>query len=250
MPDDDVNWGAKFLGLSSDESRGLALRVRFHALAGITRRMRLYLIRHAQTAWNLLGRAQGSTDIELDETGRRQARLLALRLASAGPMPVFSSDLRRCLQTSEAIAQAGGGEVVPDPRLRERSGGSWEGLSFDEFRRRLREGQGADDPHGLQVRPEDGESVQDVWERLEPVARALQERAESAAVVSHGGASALLLARLLGADIVAARAFRFANAAVTELSRNGWGLFTLDRYNCTAHLEESALAGSLDGTIR
>ena len=35
--------------------------------------MKIYVVRHGQTNWNLEGRIQGKTDIELNEEGKKQA---------------------------------------------------------------------------------------------------------------------------------------------------------------------------------
>ena len=70
-------------------------------------------------------------------------------------------------------------------------------------------------------------------------------------VVSHGGASALLLAQIVQGTIDVSRAFRFANAGVTELNRRDDGTFYIVRYNDTTHLRtETVLSGDLDGTHR
>ncbi|PMU82891.1 histidine phosphatase family protein, partial [Pseudomonas sp. GW704-F3] len=55
--------------------------------------MRLYIVRHGQTAWNLEGRAQGHTDIPLDLHGQRQAARLAERFAGVDVSRVMCSDL-------------------------------------------------------------------------------------------------------------------------------------------------------------
>ena len=40
--------------------------------------MKIYLIRHGQTDWNLEGKIQGRHDVSLNETGSKQAELLAM----------------------------------------------------------------------------------------------------------------------------------------------------------------------------
>lgn len=95
---------------------------------------RLYIVRHGQTAWNVEGRLQGSSDQPLNELGRAQAQRAAASLARVllKPCLVVSSPLSRALDTALAIADAVATEVHTDARLIERAYGEWEGLTWDE----------------------------------------------------------------------------------------------------------------------
>jgi probable phosphoglycerate mutase len=213
--------------------------------------MRLYHVRHAQTAWNALELAQGHTDVELDETGREQAELLARAFVSVDLAKVWSSDLRRSADCARGIADHSGAELILDPRLRERKMGEWEGLPYGEFNRRFRGAAVADDPYLMKTVPPGGESLYDVWARIEPLRRELEKVKGTCVVVTHGGTCSLFLAQLLKANIETARSFRFANAGITELERRQDGLFNLVRYNDARHLSGKAnLSGSLDGVSR
>jgi len=87
---------------------------------------RLYLVRH--------GRATAGWDVDpdpgIDELGRSQAVAVADRLAGLGPMPVISSPLRRCRETSEPLAAAWQRPVSIEPRVTEIP--SPEGIPMDE----------------------------------------------------------------------------------------------------------------------
>ncbi|CAN7271513.1 histidine phosphatase family protein [Microbacterium sp. LjRoot45] len=101
----------------------------------------LTLVRHGETDWNLQRRIQGSTDIPLNDTGRRQARdaaeVLRARLAGDGPLVVAASDLSRARETAGIIAAAlGAAEPRTYPELRERNYGDAEGVDIAEFRER------------------------------------------------------------------------------------------------------------------
>ena len=92
----------------------------------------LLLARHGETDWNRELRIQGSSDIELNELGRRQARFLAQELTDVDLDAIYSSDLSRAHATAAAVAATHGLSVKLDPWLRERSFGSWEGLTRDD----------------------------------------------------------------------------------------------------------------------
>jgi broad specificity phosphatase PhoE len=99
--------------------------------------VKLYLVRHGRSAGNLPGRMTGWSDHPLTRLGVAQARRVAARVAPLGPMPVYTSDLPRALQTAELIAarwrpgEAGGPR--PDRRLREIDLGDFEGRTWAEF---------------------------------------------------------------------------------------------------------------------
>lgn len=213
--------------------------------------MRLFLIRHGQTEWNHSSRAQGHTDVSLDETGLRQSELLGASFQGIKIDKVITSDLKRSLQTAEPIARVTGAPLLKDPRLRERTFGDWEGQEYHIVAEQMREIQSRQSLSVFEIRPPNGESMIDVWNRIQPAVQEMRREDGALAVVSHGGASALILAALIGGPIEISRAFRFANTGVTELHSRPDGTLYIKRYNDTSHLSaEAVLSGDLDGTHR
>lgn len=188
---------------------------------------RLWLARHGRTRYNAEGRAQGHTDVPLDEVGESQAARLCERLAISGPKRAVASDLLRARQTVAPLAAAGW-EVEEWPELRERGFGEWEGLAFEEIRPLMRQG----------ARPPGGEDEHDVWARACEAAARLESMPSPALVVSHGFVLSMLLARLLGGGPGLARGFRWENGALTELAPASDGLWRLLRFNDASHLED------------
>lgn len=208
--------------------------------------MRLYLVRHAQTSWNKERRAQGHTDTELDETGLSQARSLIEPFSSLEVEYVLSSDLQRCKQTAEHVARAAGVKIEHTPHLRERGFGSLEGKPYNEIRSYIADQSRIQGVERHMVRLEGGESMHDVWERLQHVVDDLSQRDGPTVVVSHGGAIGLLLAKLIGSGLGSARSFRLSNCSITELHRDD-GCWMIERLNDQTHMEE-ALEGFGAGT--
>jgi probable phosphoglycerate mutase len=149
--------------------------------------------------WNAERRFQGQSDSPLDATGLAQADRAARLLAALRPDLIVSSDLSRAASTAAPLARLTGLEVILDKDLRERHGGSWEGLTDAEIRERYPE------EHATWT-PPDGEASAAVADR---VAAALQRTAATVAehvtgrdglavVVSHGAALRLGMSRLLG----------------------------------------------------
>ncbi len=210
--------------------------------------MRLLLVRHGQTSWNDSGRAQGHTDIPLDATGLDQVQKLGQAFQGEFIDRVLTSDLVRSAETARAISQATQVPLETRTYLRERSFGAWEGLTFQEVGKNLADAAERHQKSAQEVRPPNGESFQDVWDRLDAVYRDLDKTDGTTAIVSHGGALSLLLAKLIKGTLDTSRAFRFGNTGITELERRPDGLFLIKRYNDTTHLaSDQVLSGSLDG---
>jgi probable phosphoglycerate mutase len=197
--------------------------------------MRLFLVRHGQTAWNLDRRLQGHTDIELDETGLLQAEQVGRAFRGVEVGRLLTSDLARCHGTAVQIGRALGLEPEVDPCLKERCFGTMEGSRFEDFHTALESKVLQSGCSRLDFAPDGGESLRQVWDRLGRVADRLH--AERAVVVSHGGTLGLLLARLIEAGPEAAQAFRFHNASVTELFKRPNGSWAIERLNDKSHLE-------------
>ncbi|MEU1115465.1 MULTISPECIES: histidine phosphatase family protein [unclassified Streptomyces] len=163
---------------------------------------RIILWRHGQTAWNLERRFQGSTDIELTETGVAQAKRAARLLASLKPDAIVASDLRRAAATAGELAAITGLPVAYEEGLQETYAGEWQGLTHDEIIARFGE-QYTAWKRGEAVRRGGGELETEVADRAAPVVLRHAEKLPAngtLVVVSHGGTIRTTIGRLLGLE--------------------------------------------------
>ncbi|WP_304451327.1 histidine phosphatase family protein [Nocardiopsis sp. YSL2] len=155
---------------------------------------RVLFWRHGRTAWNVENRFQGQTDIELDPVGHAQAERAGRLLATMGPSLIVSSDLKRTADTAGYLSRVCGIPVEFDKGLRERFGGSWEGMTGVELSARW------PIEHARMDIP-DGEHISEVGDRMSAaVDRALRRTPAGGllVVVSHGAALRVAIARMLG----------------------------------------------------
>ncbi|WP_201294837.1 MULTISPECIES: histidine phosphatase family protein [unclassified Nocardiopsis] len=155
---------------------------------------RVLFWRHGRTAWNAENRFQGQTDIELDPVGHAQARRAGELLASLKPDVIVASDLKRAADTAGYLSRASGVRVEFDKGLRERFGGSWEGLTGAELSARWPA------EHARMDIP-DGEAIGEVGDRMRAaIERGLGKTPPGGllVVVSHGAALRVGIARMLG----------------------------------------------------
>lgn len=95
--------------------------------------MRLLLTRHGQTDWNVLGKIQGITDIELNEIGIKQAKNARNKLLDYDIDVIISSPLKRAKKTAEIIGKGRNIPIILDNGLKERAFGEFEGKTREEF---------------------------------------------------------------------------------------------------------------------
>jgi len=169
----------------------------------------LLLVRHGETDWNRELRFQGQADPPLNDAGRAQARELARTLAEVEIDAVYTSDLRRAVETAEIVAAGRGIPILAEPGLREVDVGSWSGLTREQIEERF---PGARD-HDGETREAHLARVVATVERI-----AAENDGKRVLIVSHGGSLRALHGHALKVESVP----RIANCAVYRLAfRNG-----------------------------
>ena len=171
----------------------------------------VYLIRHGETEWSRSGRHTGSTDLPLTEAGRRDAQQLAPSLARTSFARVLSSPLQRARTTCELAGLGERMELEPD--LVEWRYGDYEGLTWEEIRRRA---PGwvvfADGCPG-------GESPAEVAARVDRVIARVRAGTGRVALFAHGHVLRVVAARWLGYPPAHGSRFLLDTATVSIL---GW----------------------------
>lgn len=162
--------------------------------------MRVIFVRHGETAWNSAKKYQGHSDIPLNEKGLQQAKMVAQRLTGEAISAVYSSDLRRAVQTAELIAGQHSLQTVALQELREVNFGLWEGLSYEEIMATWPEVLSAIYARPGADRIPGGESFYEVKERVaRGLSRCIADHdQETIVIVSHGGTMRVLLCHALG----------------------------------------------------
>lgn len=205
--------------------------------------MLLILARHGETDANRDRLTLGREDVPLNERGRLQARALAACLPREPIVAVYSSPLRRALDTAQAAADALGLSVEVDEGLIEMDVGEMEGITFDVMRERYGEflRRWFSEEVGDIAMP-GGESLRNVQDRGWSAIEGIQERhrEDTVLAVTHNFVILTLLCRALGLSLVHFRRFRQHLAATTTLDvRDDHTI--LRRLNDTCHLEPEGL---------
>jgi broad specificity phosphatase PhoE len=202
----------------------------------------LYLVRHGATDANLrqpyILQGRG-VDLPLNATGARQAERVAGLLANHPLTVVYSSPMRRALETARAIAGRCGVDVVVREELIECNVGRWEGLSWDGIRERY-----PAEYENFQRDPSrfpylEGETYADVARRVVPVLEELLERhrGQQIAVAAHNIVNRCAVATFLGFDLARAKEIHQTNGGVNVVRRQN-GRTELITVNSTFHLED------------
>lgn len=195
---------------------------------------RVIFIRPGETQWNKDGRWQGHVAVPLNAHGRMQAERLAKFVRNTGIAILYTSDLRRALDTATILANALGLQTIPDERLRERHIGIWQGLTQEEVEawypvefQKLR-----NNPNEFQV--PGGESRREVMKRMKAAFDDIIARNdETIGIVTHTTAIRALLGTLMpDMDVLS---MEFSNMSVTSMMLDGdW---RITQQNDVIHLE-------------
>lgn len=154
--------------------------------------LRIYLIRHGETDFNKQGKEWGQDkEAKLNNWGVLQSKKLAEKLKKIKFNKLFSSDLKRAMQTSEIISEVCNIKITPDKRLREYDPGEADPSSnkwIERYKKMLKSGKSK-----YEIRPFGGENIWDLIKRVKSFMEDIQKEEGIIAVVSHSGVNAVFI---------------------------------------------------------
>jgi len=205
-----------------------------------------HFIRHGESVYNAEGRIQGQSDVPLSDLGRKQGEAVAAAMAALPIEVVYSSPLRRAMETARVVAEPLGREIRTDPRLMEVNAGIFQ----DKLRSQLEELHAAELARWLSGDPDfvipGGESRRALARRgCEAFESIHREGHSQVAVVAHGRLLVVALNALL--DLPAdEQLLALDNGSVTTISFDGPGRAELVSLNQVEHLADVGGGGQGD----
>jgi broad specificity phosphatase PhoE len=164
---------------------------------------RLFLLRHGETQANLEQRYQGQGDSHLSELGIEESADLSGSLAKEDFSAIYSSTLSRSYETAKIVAKPHKLEVTKIETLMERNYGIWEGLTFEEIKKRFSDlyGSWLIEP-GKTLIP-NAESLEALQKRGVSEIEALIEKhkGKTICVAGHGGMNRAVLFHYMHIDL-------------------------------------------------
>jgi len=198
----------------------------------------LILARHGETVWNVEKVYRGRTDVNLDEVGIKQAELLGKHLSNWELEAIYSSPLRRAIDTANIIARYQKIGVHIAEGLIDFDYGEWQSLPEQRAKRLYPtlHDEWHNNPH--KVKMPGGESLEYVKRRaVEVVNDVLSEYQGSVVLVSHRVVNKVLICSLLGLDNSYFWNIKQDVGCITFFNYVD-GRFVLTRHNDTSHLKE------------
>ncbi len=206
----------------------------------------IILVRHGETEWNVKEVFRGRIDIELNETGLKQAQLLAKYLSDIKIDAIYSSPLKRALTTAEIMASYHKFKVEIAPGLIDFDYGEWQGLPHQEVRNKYSRLYAQWINHPDRLRMPAGESLDEVRKRaMSVVDRGIAKYEGSVVLVSHRVANKVLICALLGLDNSHFWNIKQDTCGITSFTYEN-EQFILTKHNDTSYLKPISEASLSD----
>jgi probable phosphoglycerate mutase len=196
----------------------------------------VYLVRHAETTWNLEGKVQGNRDTSLSIDGLAQTVKTVAFLSALRFDTIFTSPLARSRAIAEPVGVKLGIPPIVVPELREIEFGGWEGRTWNEIGALCPATLAAWELKSPEARPDGGESLADVRRRAEKLRSMVESSSGNLAlVVAHGGLNRVLISVLLDLPLSSYGSFTQPNACISvfEVETGKWQVRVIDS---TCHL--------------
>lgn len=163
--------------------------------------MNIYLVRHGETEKNTLKKYYGNLDVGLNEKGKMQCEYLREKLKNIEFNKVYTSKMKRAIETADIILQDRNHEIIKDNRLNEMSMGDFEGKDHKELEKLYPQEWKAWCEDWRECSPPKGESYREFYLRVkEFIEDVLKEDVENILIIAHGGVIKSIYTYILGED--------------------------------------------------
>ncbi len=206
----------------------------------------ILLVRHGETEWNAGEIFRGRADINLNEKGVVQAKLLGEYLKKSRLEAIYSSPLLRAVLTAEMIARPHSLVVRAEPGLIDLDFGEWQGMSLAEVKNIYKNLYIKWEKSPENVKFPGGEGLEDVRNRaIAVVNKVVKKHKGTVVLVSHRVVNKVLICSLLGLDISHFWNIRLETCGISSFSYEN-GQFVLIKHNDTSFLGNLSDKGQND----
>ena len=203
---------------------------------------RIILVRHGETEWNRLHRFQGRSDLPLNPKGHKQARALASALKEEAITAIYSSPLRRAMETALHIGKFHPTTpVITESGLMEMNLGEFEGMAAQDWAEGFQDFRKSWEKNPATLAMPGGESLQEVQHRAIDVLKSVLEShpPESTLLIcSHNFVIVSLLCFASKTSLNQFREMRQDTAALNVIYSEGTD-FRVEKINDKKHLEST-----------
>ncbi len=203
------------------------------------------VVRHGETEWNVSRQLQGRQNSNLTTNGLRQADLTAEALKDTRFDILYSSDLKRALETARIINRYHNLDIQIDKSLAERNFGVMEGLKQEEIQQRFPDVYAGYMQRNEEFQIPEGESLITFFNRVRNGVNAISQlhSGKSILIITHGGVLDCLMRLIFSYSLSAPRSFSIYNASINKFSVTN-GEWFLEEWGYIGH--QASMALSLD----
>lgn len=189
--------------------------------------MRLILVRHGETEANVNGVYSGWTNYHLTEKGKKQVKRLVNILVEENIDVIYSSPSERTLDTARNIGSLLNLEVNIKENIRELNFGIFEGKTNKEIQDEFQRDYKAWVEDFVNFRIPKGESLQDLYTRINSLLTDIKGTDKTYLFVTHGGVIQTIITMLLGLELKKMWNFKAPPGCLVEIEyKDGFGILT------------------------
>lgn len=190
--------------------------------------MNIYLLRHGETESNNKKVYYGKLDVELNQRGKAQSEAAGSKLKGIKFNKVYTSTMKRAVQTAQVAVKNKECEFIKDERINETNLGVFEGKNYEENQRDYPEEWKKWTENWKSYAPPKGESYIEFYNRIKSfIEDIIKQDDENILIVTHGGVIKSIYAYILGENLDLFWKFGTKNGDLT-LIKYEYGNFYID----------------------